>query len=90
MLCNTYRYYGHHVGDVNRAYYRAKEEEQEWRSERDPLQLLAKWLMDKGMAEAGIFEQIERDVAQEIADGVEFALNAPFPQPDEVKEDVYA
>lgn len=90
LLCNTYRYYGHHVGDINRAYYRAKEEEQQWRNERDPLQLLARWLMDEGMADAGIFEQIEKDVAQEIQEGVEFALNAPFPQADEVTEDVYA
>ncbi len=24
LLCNTYRYRGHHVGDINREYYRAK------------------------------------------------------------------
>ena len=24
LLCNTYRYHGHHVGDVSREYYRAK------------------------------------------------------------------
>src|SRR5216683_2058386 len=27
LLCNTYRYHGHHVGDVDRGYYRSKEEE---------------------------------------------------------------
>ena len=27
LLCNTYRYHGHHVGDVDRAYYRSKDEE---------------------------------------------------------------
>ena len=26
----TYRYHGHHVGDIARAYYRPKAEEQEW------------------------------------------------------------
>src|SRR5512141_1133897 len=41
LECRTYRYYGHHVGDINRAYYRAKTEEQEWMAERDPLRLLA-------------------------------------------------
>src|SRR5436190_7307451 len=30
LLCNTYRYHGHHVGDVDRAYYRTKEEEDLW------------------------------------------------------------
>src|SRR5262252_3388126 len=26
LLCNTYRYHGHHVGDINREYYRSKQE----------------------------------------------------------------
>ncbi len=34
--CKTYRYYGHHVGDINRE-YRTREEEREWMTERDPL-----------------------------------------------------
>ena len=32
----TYRYHGHHVGDIARAYYRPKAEEQEWVTQRDP------------------------------------------------------
>lgn len=90
LLCNTYRYMGHHVGDVNRSYYRSKDEEQEWKTERDPLRILMNWLLDEKMAEAGVFEQIEKDVAAEIEAGVKFALDAPFPQADEVTEDVYA
>src|SRR5256712_7964033 len=31
LLCNTYRYHGHHVGDVDRPYYRSKDEEELWR-----------------------------------------------------------
>jgi len=27
LVCNTYRYTGHHVGDINREYYRSKQEE---------------------------------------------------------------
>ena len=48
LLCNTYRYYGHHVGDIQRAYYRAKEEEEYWKTDRDPLKILAKWLTEQG------------------------------------------
>ena len=33
ILCDTYRYHGHHVGDIQRAYYRSKEEEEHWRTE---------------------------------------------------------
>jgi len=32
LLCNTYRYHGHHVGDINREYYRSKSEEQQWKT----------------------------------------------------------
>ena len=46
VLCQTYRFMGHHVGDVDRAYYRSKEEEQEWRR-RDPLELAGRWLLER-------------------------------------------
>src|SRR3954453_9623021 len=42
LLAATYRYYGHHVGDVDRSYYRGKEEGELWTSERDPIELLAR------------------------------------------------
>ena len=29
---DTYRYSGHHVGDINREYYRSKQEEQHWKT----------------------------------------------------------
>lgn len=90
LLCNTYRYMGHHVGDVNRSYYRSKDEEQEWKTERDPLRILMNWLLDEKMAEAAVFEQIEKEVTAEIEAGVQFALDAPYPSADEVTEDVYA
>jgi pyruvate dehydrogenase E1 component alpha subunit len=41
LICNTYRFYGHHVGDIDRSYYRSKEEEERWKSRRDPLKILA-------------------------------------------------
>ena len=41
LVCNTYRYHGHHVGDINREYYRSKQEEQEWKTKRDPIKNFA-------------------------------------------------
>ena len=90
MLCNTYRFYGHHVGDIQRAYYRSKEEEEHWKGQRDPIKLLAGWLVEQGMADEAAFEQIEQKVRAEVEAGEQFALNAPFPDPDEVEQDVYA
>jgi acetoin:2,6-dichlorophenolindophenol oxidoreductase subunit alpha len=90
LLCNTYRYHGHHVGDVDRAYYRSKEEETLWRDERDPLALHAGWLEEQKLASAADLEAIEVAAREEIAAGLAFALEAPFPDPSRVTEDVYA
>src|SRR5436305_2844281 len=90
MLCNTYRYMGHHVGDIQRSYYRSKEEEEYWKTERDPLKLLSSWMIEQRLAEASVFEQIGREVRAEVEAGVQFALNAPFPEPGEVDQHVYA
>ncbi len=89
LLCHTYRYYGHHVGDVDRAYYRSKDEEEEWHTNRDPLLILSRWLVAEGLAEARQLEEIEQAVRAEVAAGVQFALDAPYPQPDEVDQHVY-
>ena len=90
LECKTYRYYGHHVGDISRGYYRSKEEEQQWRTERDPLQLLAQRLIGGGLTDDKVLEQIRADVQAEVEAGVQFALNAAFPAADEVGQDVYA
>jgi len=90
LLCDTYRYHGHHVGDIQRAYYRSKEEEERWKAERDPLKLLSGWLVEQGMADEGTFEQIEQRVRAEVEAGEQFALNAPYPDASEVEQDVYA
>src|SRR3989304_5388567 len=88
--CHTYRFHGHHVGDVDRSYYRSKEEEQQWRSGRDPLRILADWLRAQGMAQPGDFERIERSVRALVEAAVQFALSAPYPEASEVHQDVYA
>src|ERR1044071_842778 len=33
LMVNTYRFMGHHVGDISRDYYRSKQEEQTWKTE---------------------------------------------------------
>jgi acetoin:2,6-dichlorophenolindophenol oxidoreductase subunit alpha len=90
LLANTYRHHGHHVGDVDRSYYRTKEEEQLWRSERDPLALLGTWLEAQKLATAEDRQRIESEARAEIEAGLAFALEAPFPDPAQVTEDVYA
>jgi pyruvate dehydrogenase E1 component alpha subunit len=90
LLCDTYRYYGHHVGDVQRGYYRTKEEEEHWRTQRDPITLLGAWLTEQGITDAASLGAVRDDVQREIESGVQFALDAPYPDPSEVTQDVYA
>jgi acetoin:2,6-dichlorophenolindophenol oxidoreductase subunit alpha len=85
LLAATYRYHGHHVGDIDRAYYRKKEEEELWVTERDPIDLLASRVGD----DAAVSELRERAEA-EVSDGVAYALEAPYPDPSEVTEHVFA
>ena len=59
-------------------------------TERDPLQTLASRLTEQGLADASVFERIQTDVKTEIDSGVQYALAAPYPDPSEVDEDVYA
>ena len=86
----TYRQHGHHVGDIDRAYYRSKDEERSWAKDHDPLKILGRSLVQDGQADAAAFDRIEEEVRTEIADGVKFALDAPYPEPEEVTMHVYA
>ncbi|HWO93761.1 MAG TPA: thiamine pyrophosphate-dependent dehydrogenase E1 component subunit alpha [Dehalococcoidia bacterium] len=90
LLCHTYRFRGHHVGDVNRTFYRSKDEERAWATRRDPLSILADWLVSQGIAGRDDLQQDEREVRAEVTAGVEFALAAPYPSLDEVDSHVYA
>jgi len=90
LVCTTYRYSGHHVGDINREYYRAKREEQEWKAERDPIRLFADWLTGEKLTDAAELRRVESEVRAEIQGAVEFAIAAPYPDPREAGQDVYA
>jgi TPP-dependent pyruvate/acetoin dehydrogenase alpha subunit len=90
LLCNTYRYTGHHVGDINREYYRSKQEEQQWKTQRDPIQNFGAWLIEQKFGDAASLEGIQNEVRAEMKAAVEFAIAAPYPSPEEVDQDVYA
>src|SRR5712671_2821698 len=90
LVCETYRYTGHHVGDVNREYYRSKQEEQMWKTDRDPVKLFADWLTKENVADRARLDQIQSEVKSEVDKAVAFAIAAPYPDVDKVDQDVYA
>ena len=90
LLCNTYRHHGHHVGDINRDYYRSKQEERSWASERDPIKLLSDWLISQKQADAAQLDRVSAEMRSDMRKAVEFAIAAPYPGLDEAAQDVYA
>jgi TPP-dependent pyruvate/acetoin dehydrogenase alpha subunit len=90
LQCDTYRYSGHHVGDINREYYRSKQEEHLWKTDRDPIKVLSKWLLEQNYADAASLDQIASEVRKIMEAAVKFAIDAPYPSVDEVEKHVYA
>src|SRR2546428_846297 len=90
LLCNTYRFRGHHVGDISRDYYRAKHEEQRWTSERDPLAILGAHLLEQQAADRAALDRMTAELTAQMDAAMQWAIDAPYPSPDEVTEDVYA
>jgi len=90
LQADTYRYSGHHVGDINREYYRSKQEEQHWKSERDPIKLHGNWLVARGCADSAALERVAGEARAEMEAAVKFAIAAPYPSADQVDQDIYA
>jgi acetoin:2,6-dichlorophenolindophenol oxidoreductase subunit alpha len=90
LVCDTYRYTGHHVGDINREYYRSKAEEQEWKTKRDPIKNHCSFLIEQKITNADALKAIEEEVRAEMQTAVDFAIAAPYPALNEVDQDVYA
>src|SRR5260370_24352785 len=90
MVCNTYRYTGHHVGDINREYYRSKQEELEWKAKRDPIKNYSQWLVEQKISDEGKLKEIQEEVRAAIKAAREFAIAAPYPTLDPADHDVYS
>lgn len=82
----TYRFRGHSMTDP--AYYRSREEEQQWRTTRDPIGIFEMKLLEQGMAAQDEFDANDARALQVAEDAAAFAQNSPFPTPDELYTDV--
>ncbi len=85
--CKTYRHKGHSRFDP--ASYRPKEEVDEW-LEKDPIRRLKKRLIENGTMSEAQTRQMEREVAAAVEAAVKFAIDSPYPTPEEALEDIYA
>jgi pyruvate dehydrogenase E1 component alpha subunit len=83
----TYRYRGHSMSDP--AKYRTRDEVDEVRKTRDPIDHLQELLGKKGWADEAALKAIDADVKKIVADAAEFARTSPEPDPSELYTDVY-
>ncbi len=82
----TYRYRGHSMSDP--AKYRSKEEVEKMRTQHDPIEHLAKQLVDDGHADEAALKKVDREVKDIVTQAAEFAQNSPEPAPSELYTDV--
>jgi len=85
--CKTYRHKGH--SRVDPARYRPKEEVEQWLA-KDPLRRFKETLVQNDAFSRAEVQKIEENVAAEIEEAVKFAVESPYPSPEEALEDVYA
>ena len=85
----TYRYHGHHVGDISRTYYRPKEEEDHWKKNRDPIKILGDWLISEKISSSDDLKKTIKEIETQAETAVQYALNAKYPDKAEVDMHVY-
>jgi pyruvate dehydrogenase E1 component alpha subunit len=85
--CKTYRHKGH--SRVDPAKYRPREEVEEW-LRRDPIKRLRDKLIQTDISTEAELQEIEKKVSNAVEDATKFAVESPYPAPEEALEEVYA
>jgi len=83
----TYRWFGHSKSDPR--VYRTREEEEEWKK-RDPIKRFAERLLSEGVATEEELKKIDEEVAKEIEEAYQFAVESPDPNVEDLAKYVYA
>lgn len=82
----TYRYRGHSMSDPQK--YRSKEEVEQYKTERDPIEgVKAVLLKEHGITEDDL-KPIDKDVKEIVAEAAQFSQDSPFPDESELWTDV--
>jgi pyruvate dehydrogenase E1 component alpha subunit len=84
----TYRYRGHSMSDP--AKYRSREEVQDVRTHRDPIELVRSRILERGVANEDELKEIDREIRSLVNEAAEFATHDPEPDASELHTDVVA
>jgi pyruvate dehydrogenase E1 component alpha subunit len=82
----TYRFRGHSMADPAR--YRGRDEEEQWKSTRDPIVLFERKLQEAGVLRDEDISANESRADETVEDAVRFADESPDPSLDELYENV--
>ncbi|WP_017930525.1 pyruvate dehydrogenase (acetyl-transferring) E1 component subunit alpha [Robiginitomaculum antarcticum] len=82
----TYRYRGHSMSDP--AKYRTRDEVNDIRSARDPIDAVKARLEKEGWADTDALKAIDKDIKAVVNDSADFAQSSPEPDPSELYTDV--
>ena len=91
MEARTYRFEDHSEGlaRIIREPYRSDEEVDRWRL-RDPIVLHSRWLVEQDIASQDEIEGVRQEVAETIAEALQFARESPYPEVEDLMTDMYA
>jgi pyruvate dehydrogenase E1 component alpha subunit len=84
----TYRYRGHSVADPDST-YRSKNEIEEYRRTKDPIQVFQNTLVAESVLNDALIEQIDNEARAEAETAADFAEASPYPTPEDIQSDVY-
>jgi TPP-dependent pyruvate/acetoin dehydrogenase alpha subunit len=87
LVCNTYRYGGHHAGDKQD--YKDAEEAKAWRL-KDPIERLSRLLKESGLASEAAIAALTQEIDREVRAVVDLAKVAPLPAADDFEAHLYA
>jgi pyruvate dehydrogenase E1 component alpha subunit len=82
----TYRYKGHSMSDPQK--YRSKEEVAEW-IDQDPIEHCLRTIQSNKWLSQTEIDEISAWVKKEVDESVEFAENSPYPEADDLYDDIY-
>jgi pyruvate dehydrogenase E1 component alpha subunit len=82
----TYRFRGHSMADPAR--YRTREEEAQWKANRDPIRIFEARLKEAGITRDADIRASDERAASVVEDAATFAEQSPFPETDALYEDV--
>ena len=87
----TYRYQEHSeaLNRILREEYRSEEELQEWK-QRDPIDLFKALLIEQNIYSEEEINELQDNVAETVNDALEFARESPYPNEEDLLEDMYA